>query len=88
MIGVCQTNDIESLEEFRLRVPDDGTTRRLLEPLVWQNGRFCPAMRLYRDPIDPRISAWSLRMPRLPAAIYSDDADPAPRDQTADPALA
>ncbi len=42
MIGIRQTSDIESLDEFRLRVPDEETARRLLEAMVWQNGRFCP----------------------------------------------
>jgi transposase-like protein len=42
MSGIRQSSDIESIEEFRRRVPDEETARRLLETMVWQNGRFCP----------------------------------------------
>lgn len=45
MAWLEQFYGIASLEEFRRRVPDEETARRLLEALVWQKGRFCPLCR-------------------------------------------
>ena len=42
MVSIRQSKQITSLEEFRRRVPNEETALRLLEAMVWQNGRFCP----------------------------------------------
>jgi transposase-like protein len=42
MAWIDQFNGVTSFEEFRRLLPDEDTARRLLEALVWPDGRFCP----------------------------------------------